>query len=103
MPLQMDAADVYITKPGGISVTEAAKKRLPMILIDAVGGCEQHNLDYFIASGGALTAKEPEELAELALKVCENAALAANMQQGLEKVFAENDPERIYRAMQKAG
>ena len=32
MALLMDSADLYLTKPGGISVTEAASMRLPMAL-----------------------------------------------------------------------
>ena len=41
MALLMDSADLYLTKPGGISVTEAASMRLPMVFIDAVAGCEE--------------------------------------------------------------
>ena len=33
VPLLMDSADLYMTKPGGISTTEAASKRLPMVLV----------------------------------------------------------------------
>lgn len=44
MPLYMDSADLYLTKPGGISVTEAAVKNIPMSFINAVAGCEQYNM-----------------------------------------------------------
>jgi len=64
MSLYMDAADLYLTKPGGISVAEAAVKCLPMAFINAVAGCEQYNMDYFINMGAAITDKSPEKLAE---------------------------------------
>jgi len=32
MPLYLDSADLYLTKPGGISTTEAAAKRVPVFL-----------------------------------------------------------------------
>lgn len=63
----MDSADLYMTKPGGISTTEAASKRLPMVLVNAVAGCETYNMRYFIHLGAAATADTPEELAGLAL------------------------------------
>lgn len=99
MALHLDAADVYITKPGGISITEAAKKEKPMMLINAVGGCEQYNMEYFLASGGAYTADEPSELAQQALALCEDELLYQTMQINLRRIFSENDIEKIYEEM----
>lgn len=65
--LYMDSADLYLTKPGGISVTEAAAKYLPMLFIDAVAGCEQYNMDFFIHRHSAVTAKIPKLLAQKAI------------------------------------
>ncbi len=45
-----------------------------MVLIDAVAGCEEHNLDFFLKLGGAVTAETPEELAELALSLLSDEA-----------------------------
>ena len=41
--LYMDACDVLLTKPGGISSTEAAVKRIPMIHTSPIPGCETLN------------------------------------------------------------
>lgn len=65
--IMMDSADLYLTKPGGISTSEAARKKLPMVLINAVAGCETHNLRFFVEKGAAATADTPEELATLTL------------------------------------
>lgn len=46
--LYMDSAELYLTKPGGISTSEAAIKGLPMVFINAVAGCEEYNRDFFI-------------------------------------------------------
>ncbi len=67
----MDGADLYLTKPGGISVTEAACKGLPMVLVNAVAGCEDDNLRYFTGLGAAVTAGTTEELAALCLSLLE--------------------------------
>ena len=58
IPLYMDSADLFLTKPGGISVTEASAKALPMAFINAVAGCEQYNMDIFIRHGFAFTKKK---------------------------------------------
>ncbi len=68
----MDSADLYLTKPGGVSVTEAACKGLPMVLVNAVAGCEDDNLRYFTALGAAVTAGTTEELSALCLSLMGN-------------------------------
>lgn len=67
--LYMDAADLYITKPGGISVTEAAVKGVPMALVDAVAGCEAYNMEYFTSCGAAITADNAKELAKKSISM----------------------------------
>ena len=42
----MDAADLLITKPGGITSSEALNKGLPMILLKAIPGQEEDNADF---------------------------------------------------------
>ena len=52
----MDASDVLITKPGGLTVSEALAKELPMILFDPFPGQEGRNADYLTEKGAALRA-----------------------------------------------
>ncbi|MBQ8507682.1 MAG: glycosyltransferase [Clostridia bacterium] len=57
----LDAADVFLTKPGGLSTTEAMHKGLPLILINMAPGCETRNMEFLTgigcaaASGGAIS------------------------------------------------
>lgn len=93
----MDSADLYLTKPGGISTTEAACKRLPMVFVNAVAGCESHNMRYFIQRGAAATAGTPEALADLALRLLEDPAALAEMGAAFQS-FADRSPaELIFR------
>ena len=50
---EVDSADLLVSKPGGISITEAACKGVPMLLADLVGGCETRNQAFFAAHGWA--------------------------------------------------
>ncbi len=61
----LDSADLYVTKPGGISTSEAAVKRLPMVLFNSVAGCETYNRDFYCALGAAKSAPNISQIAEL--------------------------------------
>lgn len=67
--LYLDSADLYLTKPGGISVTEAAGKHLPMAFVNAVAGCESYNMKFFLEKGAAVTADSPVKLVEECIRL----------------------------------
>ena len=95
----MDAADLLLTKPGGISVTEAAVKRLPMVLVDSVAGCEAYNLSFFTHNGGAVTANDPQSLADLVVELLRNHRKREAMAQALDAIARANDRELIWRTV----
>ncbi len=97
IPLLMDSADLYLTKPGGISVSEAWVKALPMVLVNAVAGCEGPNLDFFTRLGGAVTAEKPEQIAELCLTTLSAPGKLAAMTAALEPGSGRNAAETIFR------
>ena len=101
MSLLLDSADVYVTKPGGISTTEAACKAVPMVLVDTVGGCEQYNLDYFVHLGGAVTADSVPALAEAALQIVRSRQLVSDMSDALRRFSASVRPERIVATVEE--
>lgn len=95
VPLYMDAADLMLTKPGGLSSTEAAAKRLPLVLADFVGGCEGRNLEFFCGNGFAWTAQDPEDLPELVCKTLADEAALGAMSAALEQNFRHNGAAEI--------
>ncbi len=52
----MDCADLLITKSGGLTVSEALAKNLPMIIFDPIPGQEARNADYITEHGAAIRA-----------------------------------------------
>lgn len=88
MALLMDSADLYLTKPGGISVTEAASMRLPMVFIDAVAGCEEYNKDFFLRTGGAVTGQTPKEIARTSLRLLSDKDALEKMGDALDAAVA---------------
>lgn len=81
VPLFMDSADLYLTKPGGLSVSEAMARGLPMVLIRAVEGCETHNLRYCLDTGAAVTADTPGDVAQLCMRLIHDDGTLAKMRQ----------------------
>lgn len=66
IPLLMDAADILITKPGGMTSSEALVKGLPMILVHPIPGQEERNARYLIHHGAAVESGDLKDLAEKA-------------------------------------
>lgn len=94
--LLMDSADLYLTKPGGISVSEALVKALPMVLIDSVSGCEKYNLEYFTQLGLAASAADTEDTARLCLDILNDKARLKSMHQAGLSHPRYNGAELIY-------
>lgn len=52
----MAAADLVVTKPGGLSVSECLAMRRPMLLVSPIPGQEERNADYLLEAGAAVKA-----------------------------------------------
>ncbi len=99
--LYMDSADLYLTKPGGISVTEAAAKDLPMAFINPVSGCEKYNMDFFIRLGAAITDTSIDRLARKCIQLLASDDQLRQMRRALEDYRQPNGAELIYEELCK--
>lgn len=54
--VMMSASDMIVTKPGGLTVSEAVAKKLPMVLINPIPGQEERNMDFLTNHGMAMRA-----------------------------------------------
>ncbi len=95
----MDSADLFITKPGGLSSTEAAVKGIPMVFVDAVGGCEDRNLDYFCSRGCAVSGKTPGDIANQCLALLQDPERLEKMSDALAHMQIPNSAQIIYETM----
>lgn len=101
IPLYMDAADLYLTKPGGISVTEAAAKNLPMVFVNAVAGCERYNMDFFLNMGAAVTADTPKKLAAKSIDLLRSPEKRSSLEERLQEYRQPNGAACIYKELQQ--
>jgi processive 1,2-diacylglycerol beta-glucosyltransferase len=58
----MTAADLVVTKPGGLSVSECLAKQRPMLLVSPIPGQEERNADYLLECGAAIKAVDAATL-----------------------------------------
>ena len=103
IPEYMDAADLVVTKPGGLSSTEAGCKHLPMVFINAIGGCEARNFEIFLEEGYAVGSKNAEDVVELVTELLHSPERLTRMRQALERSFTTNAAESIADYAIRAG
>ena len=96
VPLLIHSADLFLTKPGGLSTSEAAACGVPMLLMDTVAGCEGHNLDFFLRQGIAVTADSPKHLADLAAALLADPERLQEMSRAARQRKGDTPSETIY-------
>lgn len=57
----MQAADLIITKPGGLTITEALACNIPMAIFDAIPGQEDENADFLVNKNMAIRLEKGEK------------------------------------------
>ncbi len=60
----MTVSDLLITKAGGVTVSEALTKRLPMLIYRPIPGQEEGNTRFLLERGAALVSRTPQGLRE---------------------------------------
>ncbi len=95
----MDASDVLLTKPGGLTSTEAAVKNIPIIHTAPIPGCETVNAHFFSERGLSLCRTDPQEIAEAAAQLAQDPAMREKMRKAqkehINPMAAEDICDRI--------
>jgi len=63
----MDECDLLVTKPGGLIVSEALAKALPMVLVGPPVGQERANMRLLVGQGAAVEARGPRAVRQAIL------------------------------------
>jgi processive 1,2-diacylglycerol beta-glucosyltransferase len=92
----MDASDLLITKPGGLTSAEALAKGLPMIITNPIPGQEERNARFLMKVGAAEEAEDPEEIARMAQTLLHHPTRLKRMAEKTQEVA------RPYAAMEVA-
>jgi processive 1,2-diacylglycerol beta-glucosyltransferase len=82
----MAAADVAITKPGGLTSSECLAMNLPMIVVSPIPGQEERNADFLLESGAALKAVDVASLLHKVRRLLEKPQELAAMRTRMKSV-----------------
>lgn len=96
----VNCCDVFVTKPGGLSATEAAAVGVPLIYISPIPGCENRNLEYFCSRGMSLSVLRAEEV-QKAMEQLENPDFCRRMIQAQHADINRNAAEDICRFLEE--
>lgn len=91
----MQAADIFITKPGGLSTTEGVFSRTPLVLINAVPGVETRNMEFMKAAGCAVSVGGALSLARTVSLILRSGASMESLRHNCEREFTTNAAEEI--------
>lgn len=95
IPEMMDDADVIVTKPGGLTTTEALSKKLPMVIPFAIPGQEQENTDFLVEEGVAIRVDEIESLPDRLEYLRKNPRLYNRMVSNMKRISDKYSIDKI--------
>lgn len=93
--LYMKAADVLISKPGGISSSEAAAVGIPLVHTMAIPGCETKNAEFFEARGLSVNAPSLKIAADAATQIVNDPRRAERMVARQRETIHPDGAQRI--------
>lgn len=79
MASYMKASDFFITKPGGLSSTEAAVCGIPVLHTSPIPGCENYNARYFSRNGMSIYGNITENILREMEKILTNESVSSSM------------------------
>lgn len=84
-----------ITKPGGITLSEAAAIGVPLILYKPVPGQEKENAEFFARNGAAKIVTKSEQIYDVVENLLNNPSLIEEMKRNIQKLHHKNAVDTI--------
>lgn len=98
----MHASDLLITKPGGLTVTEALASCLPMAIFKAYPGQEADNEDFLIRNNMAIKLPKGKKCAPVIQRLIASPEKLNSMRDSCEDFFKGKAVETIYELIKEA-
>ncbi|MDV3428121.1 MAG: glycosyltransferase [Bacillota bacterium] len=101
VPKLMSESDVIISKPGGLTVSEALICKLPLIIPFAIPGQEEENSEFLVNAGAAISMDDIDNLNDIIDKLIESPEIIKRMKDNIEKISGTNSIEEIIELADK--
>lgn len=97
----MQCCDLLITKPGGITITEAIISNIPMALFCPIPGQEEKNANFLLRHGLAINCEDFASYKDAITYVFSNPSIIQNMKLNCSKYSKPNSGNDIYHFIRK--
>ena len=97
MPELMRQANLLITKPGGLSISEGLVMEIPLIFIDGIPGQESGNSEVMVRSGCAWQARRLRDIKEIIMDLKNNRQMVELLRSNIKKIKKPDATEEICR------
>ncbi|OFW77695.1 MAG: hypothetical protein A2201_00145 [Alicyclobacillus sp. RIFOXYA1_FULL_53_8] len=101
MPEWMAMSDLIVTKPGGITVTEALAMDLPMLLYRPIPGQEEGNARFVVETGAAYLAYDVRTAERFIDSVVQSPSELHRMRSRVQQHHVRGAADRIAVALHK--
>lgn len=86
----MGLSSMVVTKPGGLTTSEALAKNLPMIIVHPIPGQEAKNTEFLLQQGVALKAEDNEDIQAFVKELLLNTTKLAEMRRRANELKKPN-------------
>ena len=93
--VMMSASDCIVSKPGGLTVSEALAKNLPMLLVDPIPGHEERNVEFLVNNGMAALITKHFPIDEAIYELFRNPVRLQTVRQTMQAVAHPDATERL--------
>lgn len=95
------AADIIVTKPGGLTTSECIAKGLPMIVVDPIQGQEARNVEFLTNHQLILASSKTYREVEALNTFMNNEAVRGNILRSLEQNYKDDPAKKLIDFMVK--
>lgn len=96
----MDIADLIFTKPGGMTISEALVKELPIFIISPIPGQEERNSYFLISNGVAEKIYTEKDVQNVINTILDNPHKLKSMKQKSKKLSIPNSGYKVVNLME---
>ena len=96
----MQAADLLVTKPGGLTISEALAGNLPMVVFNAIPGQEEDNAAYLSRHGMGIPLGKKDDLSQILSRLLADPAQLAAMKEDCRKLDTRGCMEELAETCQ---
>lgn len=82
----MAVADILVTKPGALTISEALSQALPLVLFSPIPGQEEENAEYLVRQGAAILVERIDTLGAEVTALFANPEKLAEMRSGAHRL-----------------